>query len=379
MIKFLVFFGTRPEAIKLAPLIIELKKTNNEVIVCSTGQHDLLLNQVINFFKIKVDFNLSVMKKGQSLSELSSAILKKSHKLIEKITPDMVIVHGDTSSTLYATIASFYLGIKVAHIEAGLRTFDLKKPFPEEMNRQFVSKLACMHFCPTAQNKKNLNNEKIKKNIFITGNTVIDALLIAKTKISKKDTTELYKKKFLKNYGLNINKSKIITITCHRRENFGNNLKNICSAFLELAEIFNDHIFVIPVHPNPNIYSYIYSTLFKKNNILLLPPLSYDEFIFLMMHSFLLVSDSGGLQEESPTLNIPLLVLRDISERTEVIKKNMVKIIGTDKRNIINEVTYLLTDTKAYNKMVGKQNPYGDGSASKKITNHILKALKNES
>jgi len=376
MIKFLVFFGTRPEAIKLAPLIIELKKTDNEVIVCSTGQHDSLLNQVVNFFKIKVDCNLSVMKKGQSLSDLSSSILKKAHKLLLKIKPDSVIVHGDTSSTLYATIASFYLGIKVIHIEAGLRTFDLKKPFPEEMNRQFVSKLAFMHFCPTSQNKKNLLNEKIINNIYITGNTVVDALMIAKTKISKKDMIEQYNNQFLKKYGLNINKSKIITITCHRRENFGKNLKNICSALLELADVFNNHIFVLPVHPNPNVYSFIYSALGEKNNIFLLPPLSYDAFIFLMMHSFLLISDSGGLQEESPTLNKPLLVLRDVSERTEVVKKNMVKIIGTDKRNIINEVTYLLTDIKAYNKMIGKVNPYGDGSAAKKITNFILKNIK---
>ena len=368
--KILIIFGTRPEAIKFAPIIEEIKKYNElSCITCITGQHKEMLRQVIDLFKIKIDFDLNVMEKNNDLFEITSKILLGLKKVIETVNPNLILVQGDTSTTFSATLAAFYKKIPVGHVEAGLRTYNKYAPWPEEINRKITSSIADLHFAPSELEVNNLKKEGIKSNIFKTGNTVIDALFSV-IKIIEKDKKILSslssKFKFL-------NKEKpIVLLTSHRRENHGKNIRNICEAVLELVNKYKEVNFVIPVHMNPNIKNTVEDYLTNIKNINLIKPLNYLEFIYIMKKSYLILTDSGGVQEEAPSLGIPVLVLRDTSERMAGIKIGTSKIVGTDKNEIFKATSELLVDKKKYDEMSKKNNPYGDGFASKRIIEAIL-------
>ncbi|PQQ29151.1 non-hydrolyzing UDP-N-acetylglucosamine 2-epimerase [Photorhabdus hindustanensis] len=371
--KIISVFGTRPEAIKMAPLIKELEKDPNiHSIICVTGQHRKMLDQVIELFGIKPDFDLNIMKENQNLTSITSEILVNLEYIFDKTKPDLVLVHGDTTTSFVASMAAYYKKIKVAHIEAGLRTNDIYSPWPEEGNRKLISILSHLHFTPTNEAKNNLIHEGIPEDcIYITGNTVIDALLETIKKINSND----FIKNKLKNEFQFIDFSKkIILITGHRRENFGKGINDICHAIKHLANEFKDIIFVYPVHLNPNIKKPAEDILSNVINVFLISPLDYLSFIYLMSKSYLILTDSGGIQEEAPSLNIPVLVMRNNSERPEAIKSGSVKLIGSSTNKIIMGVTLLLKDKKIYNNMKNSTNPYGDGQAAKKIV-HILKNL----
>jgi len=369
--KISVVFGTRPEAIKLAPIILELKKNPDKfnVSVCVTAQHREMLDQMLNVFKIKPNIDLNLMKRNQSLSEFTSRSLIALDKYCKKEKPDMVLVQGDTTTTLTASLAAFYNKVKIGHVEAGLRTWDKHAPFPEEINRVLTSHLADIHFAPTEWSKNNLIKEGIESSkIFITGNTVIDALEIA-LKIIKKNPPEIpglpfsiYDKKFNKD---------IILITGHRRENFGEGFRNICAAISISANKIPDVLFVYPVHLNPNVRKVVRKYLGRKNNVFLLNPLDYLPFIALMNKAKLILTDSGGIQEEAPSLGKPVLVMRDKTERPEAVDAGTVKMTGTKKETIVNELASLMCNGKKYNKMARTANPYGDGKASRRIVSAI--------
>ncbi|MFN0298099.1 non-hydrolyzing UDP-N-acetylglucosamine 2-epimerase [Acinetobacter albensis] len=369
MIKVLFSFGTRPEAIKMAPLIQCLRQdVKFEVKVLVTAQHREMLDQVLDAFKIKTDFDLNLMLKNQSLNKLSANILSSMDEVYEQYKPDIVLVHGDTLSAFVVAQSAFYNQIDIGHIEAGLRTYNLKSPWPEEGNRQLISKIACLHFAPTALAALCLKEEKVKpESIFITGNTVIDALLsISEGKLPSPknyDGSEFVFK----------NNKKRILITGHRRENFGQGFINICQAIRDLA-IKNPEIeFIYPVHMNPNVKNTVFNILAKIDNIILLPPQSYFEFVNLMKNSNLILTDSGGIQEEAPSLGIPVLVMRDTTERQEAIDAGTVKLVGTTESSIKFWVEKLLSDNDLYQKMSYSNNPYGDGKASFKIKDILLK------
>lgn len=369
--KILLCFGTRPEAIKMAPLYHEIKKNNISVKVCVTAQHRELLDQVLDFFEIKPDYDLNLMEPNQSLNTLSTKILSKMDKVFSDAKPDLVLVHGDTTTTSMVALAAFHLGIKIGHIEAGLRTYDKQHPFPEEMNRQLTSRLADFHFTPTDNASQNLLNEGVlMESVFQTGNTVIDALFMAVEKVSKADffhqEIEDLKKRLSKN-------KKLILVTGHRRENFGTGIKNICDALLTISER-DDVEIVYPVHLNPNVQDVVYKELEKKDNISLIPPVSYPTFVWLMQQSFLIITDSGGIQEEAPSIGKPLLVTRNISERPEGVAAGFSELVGTDQQKIIDRVNYLLDNFTGFNQSI---NPYGDGKASRKIVEHLLKFNRN--
>lgn len=368
--KILIIFGTRPEAIKFAPIINEIKKYNQlNCITCITGQHKEMLKQVTDLFKIKIDFDLNVMEKTNDLFDITSKILLGLKKVIETVNPNLILVQGDTSTTLSATLAAFYKKIPVGHIEAGLRTYKKYAPWPEEINRKLTSSIAELHFAPSEQEVDNLKGEGIKNNIFKTGNTVIDTLfsVIKLLEENKKMLRSLTSKfKFLKN------ENRIILLTTHRRENHGKNIRDIIEAILKLAERFKNVSFVIPVHMNPNIKNILEDKLYNINNINLINPLNYLEFVYIMKNSYLILTDSGGVQEEAPSLGVPVLVLRDTSERMESIKIGASKIVGTNKNEIFKVTSELLLNKKVYNKMRKKNNPYGDGFASKRIVKAIL-------
>lgn len=368
--KILIIFGTRPEAIKFVPIINEIKKYNQlNCITCITGQHKEMLKQVIDLFKIKIDFDLNVMEKTNDLFDTTSKILLGLKKVIETVNPNLILVQGDTSTTLSATLAAFYKKIPVGHIEAGLRTYKKYAPWPEEINRKLTSSIAELHFAPSEQEVDNLKGEGIKNNIFKTGNTVIDALfsVIKLLEENKKMLRSLTSKfKFLKD------ENRIILLTTHRRENHGKNIMDIIEAILKLADRFKTVSFVIPVHMNPNIKNIIEDKLCNINNIYLIDPLNYLEFVYIMKNSYLILTDSGGVQEEAPSLGVPVLVLRDTSERMESIKIGTSKIVGTNKKEIFRVTSELLLNKKVYNKMRKKNNPYGDGFASKRIVEAIL-------
>lgn len=370
--KICFVFGTRPEAIKLAPLIIEFQKRENCITeICLTGQHKEMLSQVLNDFEIKETVNLQLMKENQTLVGFASVALTEIDKYLQQSKPDVVLVHGDTSTALYGALAAFYNKIPVAHIEAGLRTNNKYSPFPEEMNRTLVAKLTEWHLSPTQLSKDNLLKENISAdNIIITGNTVIDALLLMANKQKGiKHTIE-----GVPNEELN-SERKLILITMHRRENFGQGLLEICSAISELAKEFPDCYFIYPVHPNPNVIENVKKVLSGINNIYLIAPQDYTRFVYLMTRSYIILTDSGGVQEEAPSLGKPILVLRENTERPEAIAAGTVKLLGTDKAKIIEEARLLLTDVNAYKKMAEAINPYGDGTASKKIADFLLKKL----
>ncbi len=371
MTKILFIFGTRPEAIKLAPLIKEFEKSkcDFDVKVCITAQHREMLDQVLSFFNIKVDFDLNLMKPNQSLFTLTADIIKSLEEIISLSQPDLIFVQGDTTTAFAGALSGFYKKIKIAHVEAGLRSYDKYSPFPEEMNRILIGRLADYHFAPTERAKENLFNEGIKENVWVVGNTVIDALLLGLSLI-KKEGEEKYYQYF--NF-IDFSK-KILLVTGHRRESFGKPFENICYALKEIANNYNDVEIVYPVHLNPNVRRSVFRILKDHPRIHLIEPLSYPYLIWLMSKSYLIITDSGGIQEEAPSLGKPVLVTREVTERIEGIKAGTAKLVGTKKEKIINEVSKLLESENEYKKMANAVNPYGDGASSKKIVN-ILKDI----
>jgi UDP-N-acetylglucosamine 2-epimerase (non-hydrolysing) len=372
MKKILVIFGTRPEAIKLVPVIEELNKHSLDfkTLICVTGQHRQMLDQVLKIFSIKPDFDLNIMFLNQDLFNVTINILDKLREVLKKEKPDLILVQGDTTTTFVASLSAFYLKIPIGHIEAGLRTYNKYQPFPEEKNRHLVSVLTDFHFTPTERTKSNLLKEGIKEDkIFITGNTVIDALFLTLKKIKESN----FKPKELEKIDF-VNK-KLILVTGHRRENFGRGFENICLALKEIAQKRKNVNIVYPVHLNPNVYEPVKRILANQSNIYLLEPLEYESFIFLMNVAYLILTDSGGIQEEAPSLGKPVLIMRETTERLEGIEAGIAKLIGTDKKNIIIETEKLLNNYKEYKKMVEIKNPYGDGNSAKKIID-ILRKIK---
>ena len=366
MKKVMVVLGTRPEAIKMAPLIGLLKLDPGfETIVCVTAQHREMLDQVLELFAITPDYDLDQMKNGQGLAELSAGILEQLTPVYREVSPDLVLVHGDTTTTLMASLAAFYCGIEVAHVEAGLRTGNLQSPWPEEANRRLVSTLANLHFAPTELAKSNLLSEGVEESkIFVTGNTVVDALLLALGKIK---SSRAVRKELKSMFSMLDENRKIVLVTGHRRENFGDGLAQICEAMRELANRFGSVDFVFPVHMNPNVKQVVHSRIGDIRNVLLLEPLGYLPFVYLMSKSELLLTDSGGIQEEAPSLGKPVLVMRDTTERPEALEAGTVLLTGADKVRIVDSVSMLLTDPEMYTKMSRAHNPYGDGKSSRRI------------
>lgn len=359
----LIIFGTRPEAIKMAPLVHAFKAEesfNTKVLV--TAQHREMLDQVLQLFEITPDFDLNLMKPGQTLSDVHCNVLKGVESIILESKPDYILVHGDTATSTASAQAGFYHQIPVAHIEAGLRTGNMYSPFPEEINRKLTAQMATYHFAPTELAKDNLLKENNTQSIIVTGNTVIDALQWVMEKI-KRDKIQYPE---LKEINLN---DKIVLITGHRRENFGEGFLNICHAIKELAEMNKNTEFIYPVHLNPNVRKPVNEILAGIENIKLIEPLTYEPFIALMSSSYLVLTDSGGIQEEAPGLGKPVLVMRDTTERPEAVKAGTVRLVGTDKNAIISQVQELLDSKEKYDAMAQAKNPYGDGKASSRIVN----------
>ncbi|WP_418179100.1 non-hydrolyzing UDP-N-acetylglucosamine 2-epimerase [Aliarcobacter lanthieri] len=373
MKKVLLVFGTRPEAIKMAPLVKAFEKESSiETKVCVTAQHRQMLDQVLEMFDIKPDYDLNIMKSGQDLYDITSKVLLGLKDIFEEFKPDIVLVHGDTTTSSSASLAAFYSKIKVGHVEAGLRTGNIYSPWPEEANRQITGVLANYHFAPTTTSKDNLIKEnKNLDNIVVTGNTVIDALFLALDKIEKND--EL-KSKIINSinsqYKLSEGK-KIILVTGHRRENFGEGFINICEALKNIAINNLDVDIVYPVHLNPNVQKPVKDILSNTSNVYLINPLQYEEFIYMMNKSYFIITDSGGVQEEAPSLGKPVLVMRDTTERPEAVEAGTVKLVGTSKEIIIKETQKLLDNKSEYEKMSKAHNPYGDGKACEKIVDFI--------
>ena len=371
----LSIFGTRPEAIKMAPLVAALQREPQlQSTLCITGQHREMLDQVLEFFKIQPDFDLNLMRPNQNLYQLTSDIILGLKPILEEFRPDYVYVHGDTTTTMAASLAAFYSGAKVCHIEAGLRTHNLQSPFPEEMNRQVTGIVTNFHFSPTENSKDNLLRElKSEASICVTGNTVIDALLYGIEKVNEVDFQDAEieaLKKIIQSY------KKIILVTAHRRENHGDGFIRICEALKQIALNHPDVQIIYPVHLNPNVKKPVHEILSGINNISLTAPLAYPAFIWLMEKSYLLISDSGGVQEEAPSLGKPVLVMRETTERPEAVTAGTVILVGTDKEKIISEASRLLNDEKAYQAMTKVHNPYGDGKASERIVKFIQEQVK---
>lgn len=372
--KILVVFGTRPEAIKMAPLIQTLRLSNvHDVKVCLTGQHREMVSDVLPFFGIANDYNLDIMKTGQDLFDVTISVLEKLKTLLFQFVPDLIIVHGDTTSAMAASLAGFYLKIKVAHVEAGLRTFNTFAPYPEELNRQLITRIATYHFAPTNTSKQNLIDEGVpKKNIVLTGNTVVDALMWAVKTI--RSDTEL-RERTIKNlngiFGEDWQSLKIVLVTGHRRENFGTGFENICIAISRLAKCYPEIIFVYPVHFNPQVRNCVLTRLSGISNIKLIEPLGYVSFVLVLQKCYMVLTDSGGIQEEAPSLGKPVLVMRDVTERPEGVAAGTVKLVGTNIDEITSNVIKLIENRNLYEMMAQARNPYGDGSAAKKIAEFI--------
>ncbi|QNW98083.1 UDP-N-acetylglucosamine 2-epimerase (non-hydrolyzing) [Acinetobacter seifertii] len=370
MKKILIVFGTRPEAIKMAPLVKEFQKDTYsfQTKVCVTAQHRQMLDQVLEIFDIKPDYDLNIMKPGQDLYDITSNVLIGMKSVLEDFKPDVVLVHGDTTTTLSASLAAFYAKIKVGHVEAGLRTNDIYSPWPEEGNRQLTGILANYHFAPTQQSEENLLKEgKNQQDIYVTGNTVIDALMYVLQRIENQPTLqEKIKSKISEQYQID-GKRKIILVTGHRRENFGQGFINICEGLKELAKSNPDIDIVYPVHLNPNVQKPVNEILSDLTNVYLIDPLQYEEFIYMMNKSYFIITDSGGIQEEAPSLGKPVLVMRDTTERPEAVKAGTVKLVGTDKNTLIKEAQTLIDNKVEYEKMAQAHNPYGDGRACVRI------------
>ncbi|MDB4229136.1 UDP-N-acetylglucosamine 2-epimerase (non-hydrolyzing) [Paracoccaceae bacterium] len=378
MKKVMVVFGTRPEAIKMAPLCRRLQEQKDIVtIICVTAQHREMLDQVLSIFELTPDIDLNVMKKGQDLFDVTSNILLKMRDTLKEEKPDMVLVHGDTTTTFAASLACFYMGVKVGHVEAGLRTYDIQAPFPEEYNRQSTGVIADYHFAPTDLSQQNLFAEgKNKESIIVTGNTVIDALHLVLKAIDI-DINKLKEITFRLNERLSFDweAAQFVLITGHRRENFGAGFLEICGAIKELASRYQDTHFVYPVHLNPNVQKPVNEILSGLKNVWLIEPLEYEEFVYLLKYSYIILTDSGGIQEEAPSLGKPVLVMREVTERPEAIEAGTVKLVGTSKEAIILNVNLLLNDAVEYDKMSRSHNPYGDGRACEKIVKFIKGVL----
>lgn len=367
-IKNLIVFGTRPEAIKMAPLVKEFQKHPElDTKVCVTAQHREMLDQVLEFFDITPDYDMDLMKPNQNLYSLTADIITGLKPILEEYQPDYVYVHGDTSTTMAAGIAAFYSGAQVCHVEAGLRTHNKRSPFPEEINRQVTGRIADFHFAPTTASEQNLLNENINKDaILVTGNTVIDALFDSSERVKNLENAEIESLKQLVDPS-----KKLILVTGHRRENHGQGFINICEALKEIALNHEDVQIIYPVHLNPNVKKPVYEILSGIENIHLIDPLSYPAFVWLMNQSYLIITDSGGVQEEAPSLGKPVLVMRDTTERPEAVDAGTVILVGTDKNLIVKECESLLKDTQRYNTMTALHNPYGDGKACQRIANFI--------
>jgi UDP-N-acetylglucosamine 2-epimerase (non-hydrolysing) len=380
MHKVLLVFGTRPDAIKMAPVIKKFKECpdNFQTFVCVTGQHRHMLDQVLSMFEIIPDFDLNIMQPDQDLYDIFTGIMLKIRNVFSEVNPDIVFVHGDTSTSTAAALAAFYQKIPVAHIESGLRTNNIYSPWPEEMNRQLTSRIATYHFAPTIWAKNNLLRENISENrIIVTGNTVIDSLRMILKRINETpDLLNSIINQILKN-GYNTQRisssRKLILITGHRRENFGEGLYNICMAIKMLSEQFPECDFLYPVHLNPNVRESVNEILGKSNqsNLFLIDPLEYMPFIYLMQKCHLILTDSGGIQEEAPDLGKPVLVMRDTTERPEGLAAGTIELVGTSKDKIIESVTRLILDKEYYQSMTNMKNPFGDGSASETIFNYF--------
>jgi len=367
MKKIIVVFGTRPEAIKLAPLIQELKKSFN-TFVCVTAQHREMLDQVLDIFEIAVDYDLDIMRPGQDLFDITNSTMLGLKNVLIGEGPDAVIVHGDTTTAMATSMAAFYLKIPVCHVEAGLRTYNVHSPFPEELNRRFVSLVADFHFSPTVEAKNNLLSEMVcEDQIYVTGNTVIDSLLetVEKSKLVSYPDDLLKHLIFLQNKQEDL--PRIVLVTGHRRENFGQGFEDICHALHDIATQNPDVKIVYPVHLNPNVRKPVSQILSDVDNIYLVEPMDYLSFVKLMHSSYLILTDSGGIQEEAPSLGKPVLVMRDTTERPEVVTAGAVKLVGSDRMSIAESVKQLLTDDSVYRGMILPCSPYGDGSASKNI------------
>ena len=364
MKKILFLFGTRPEAIKMAPLIHLFSKDNYyDVRVGVTAQHREMLDQVVSFFDIKVDYDLNIMIPNQTLHQLTADLVSRiTNEILLKESFDCVFVQGDTTTVLAASLAAFYQKIKIVHIEAGLRSHDMYSPFPEEMNRVLTSRLADFHFCPTEKSRENLIQENTTTNVHVVGNTVIDALLSGLEKVKKTEEKSLFEK-----YSFIDFSKKIILVTCHRRENFGKPFEEICNALLDIANQYNDIVEIVyPVHLNPNVKEIAHAKLIAKN-IKLIAPLDYPELIWMMSKSNIILTDSGGIQEEAPSLGKPVLVLREVTERTEGVDAGTAILVGSSKDKIVTATTKLLEDLNYYTLISKASNPYGDGKTSEKI------------
>ena len=368
--KILVIFGTRPEAVKMAPVIKELQRNPDgfDVKVCVTAQHREMLDQVLAFFELVPDFDLDLMRHNQDLYGLTSAILLGLRDIVHQYAPDIVLVHGDTTTSAVAALAAYYAKVPVGHVEAGLRTYNKYAPFPEELNRQVTGRIAGLHFAPTAFAKRNLLNENIpEQDIFVTGNTVIDALYWARERLDRYTDGELRSLQST----IDLQK-KIILVTAHRRENLGDGIVNICNALREIAKKDAVEI-VFPVHLNPNVRTPVYDLLDGISNIKLLSPLGYPAFTWLMIQSYVIITDSGGVQEEAPGLGKPVLVMRDVTERPEAVEAGIVKLVGTNTERIVQETEKLISDEVVYATMSQTTNPYGDGRSAQRI----VEALRN--
>lgn len=376
--KIMIVFGTRPEAIKMAPLIKQFESYGHRfnTIVCVTAQHREMLDQVLKLFDIEPQYDLNVMTQNQTLSDLTSKVLSGITKVLKKEKPDIVFVQGDTTTTFVTSLAAFYLRIPVGHVEAGLRTLNKFSPYPEEINRRLTSSIADYHFAPTEQAKKNLINEGISEPcVFVTGNTVIDALQIVVGKHKKMSEKRRWNDFFLSEFNISLLDSvRTILVTGHRRESFGGGFKRICEALSRLAIDNTDIQIIYPVHLNPNVKKPVYSVLSNIRNIKLIPPLDYEPFVFLMNNSYLILTDSGGIQEEAPSMGKPVLVMRDTTERPEGVEAGTAKLVGTMTENIVREASKLLDDRSEYERISKAVNPYGDGKASNRIVEVILRA-----
>lgn len=374
MKKVLVIFGTRPEAIKMAPLCHKLRDQKDiKTIICITAQHREMLDQVLNIFNLTPDIDLNVMKKDQDLFDVTSNILLKTRDILKEEKPDIVLVHGDTTTTFAASLACFYMGIKVGHIEAGLRTHNIQAPFPEEYNRQSTGIVANYHYAPTNLSKQNLLAEgKNEDSIIVTGNTVIDALhLVLKTIDIDKNKSKNITLQMNERLSFDWEVDRFVLITGHRRENFGQGFLDICEAIKEVAIKNPDIHFVYPVHLNPSVQKPVNEILLELDNVWLIKPLDYEDFVYLLKKSYIVLTDSGGIQEEAPSLGKPVLVMRDVTERPEAVEAGTVKLVGASKKNIISNIDLLLNDKYQYTKMSQAHNPYGDGKACDRIVKHI--------
>ena len=382
MIKVMLVFGTRPEAIKMCPLVKEFQKHNDgfETIVCVTGQHREMLDQVLNIFEVKPDYDLNIMKQGQDLYDVTARVLTGMRDVFKECKPDVVLVHGDTTTSTAAALAAFYQQIPVGHVEAGLRTHNIYSPWPEEMNRQITGRIATYNFSPTPLSESNLKAEKAQGNIYVTGNTVIDALHMVVNKLKNDETLAKEQEAILKQAGYDVNRladgKKLVLITGHRRENFGEGFIHMVTAIKDLKSKYPDVDFVYPMHLNPNVRKPIHEVfgedLSNLGNMFFIEPLQYLEFVYLMEKATIVLTDSGGIQEEAPGLGKPVLVMRDTTERPEALVSGTVHLVGTDYQKIMDEVSTLLEDEQAYEKMSKAVNPYGDGKACERIV-EILK------